>query len=83
MWASFFEKISNLAAGDNISIRRIYVQSIDMPLLFNALGSSEDAAIDFKNKLIAEGFHNVDLPITKISRTDKGVEFTVSFGFKD
>ncbi len=81
-WSEFFEKIGNLAAGDSISIRRIYVQSIDMPLLFNALGPSEDAAIDFKNKLIAEGFNNVDLPITKINRTDKGVEFMVSFGMK-
>jgi len=71
-----------LAANDNISIRRIYIQSINAPALFNALAPSEDAAIDFKNKLIAEGFHNVDLPITKISRTEKGVEFTVSFGIK-
>jgi len=81
-WSSFFEKLSNLAASGDISIKRIYVQSIDMPLLFNALGSSEDAAVDFKNKLIAEGFNNVDLPITKINRTDKGVEFMVSFGMK-
>ena len=82
VWSEFFEKISSLAANGNISIRRIYIQSADMPLLFNALAPSEDAAIDFKNKLIAEGFHNVDLPITKISRTEKGVEFTVSFGIK-
>jgi len=82
VWSGFFEKINSLAANDNISIRRIYIQSINVPVLFNALAPSEDAAIDFKNKLIAEGFHNVDLPITKISRTEKGVEFTVSFGIK-
>ncbi len=82
VWSDFFEKINGLAANDNISIRRIYIQSVAAPVLFNALAPSEDAAIDFKNKLIAEGFQGVDLPITKISRTEKGVEFTISFGIK-
>jgi len=56
---------------------------LEAPVLINASASNEDAAVSFKNKLIEDGkFRNVNLPITKISRTDKGVEFTVSFNIK-
>jgi len=79
----FFEKINNLAADGNIAVKRIYIQSLEAPVLINASASNEDAAVSFKNKLIEDGkFRNVNLPITKISRTDKGVEFTVSFNIK-
>ncbi len=78
----FFEKISGLATENGISLKRIYVQSAEMPVLVNALASSEDAAIGFKNKLIESGFREVDLPITKISRTSQGVEFAVIFKLK-
>ncbi len=81
-WSEFFDKIYGLA-GNSVSIKRIYVQSIDMPALINAFTLSEDAAIDFKNRMINDGsFQDVDLPITKISRTDRGVEFTISFKIK-
>lgn len=81
-WSEFFEKINNLATAGNISIKRIYVQSIDAPVLINAIALNEDAAVGFKNKLIENDFKDVNFPITKISRTGRGVEFTVTFKIK-
>lgn len=82
LWSQYLEKIKNLS-GNNISLTRIFIQSIDAPVFINGVAASEDEAIDFKNKLINDGnFDNVDLPITKIVPTKGGVEFTISFKIK-
>jgi Tfp pilus assembly PilM family ATPase len=81
-WSEFFEKIGDLATESSVSIKRIYFQSIEMPALINAVAASEDAAVDFKNRLIKDGFYNVDLPLTRINRTAQGVDFTITFKVK-
>ena len=44
------EKIKNLA-GQDITIDRIFIQSPNLPILFNGRAVSEKAIIDFKNAL--------------------------------
>ena len=55
-----------------------------MFVFINAVATSEEAAIDFKNKLASDGnFDNIDLPITKIIPAKGGTEFTMSFRIKE
>lgn len=81
-WSSFLEKIRDLA-GVDIIIERIFIQSPEMPVVINGLASSENAALDFKKRIIESGyFNNVDLPVDKIIQASGGVNFTINFTLK-
>ncbi|KKR55662.1 MAG: Cell division protein FtsA [Candidatus Curtissbacteria bacterium GW2011_GWA1_40_24] len=81
-WSSFLAKIKDLAS-DKIIFNRIFIQSLDMPVLINAQAPDEQTALDFKNKLSVEpNIDGIDLPIDKISKAVKGVDFTISFRVK-
>ena len=69
-------------AGTDSSIVRIYMQSIDSPIILNGTAINSNAAIDFKNKLAALPYiSSVDLPLSSLTSdgTDSGVSFTISF----
>lgn len=81
-WSAFFEKIKLLTPA-NINIKRIFIQSLDGPILLYASSNNEQAAIDFKNKLAGDSdFENVDLPINRITSSGGVVDFTISFRIK-
>lgn len=82
IWSPFFEKMNDLA-GSDVVFKRIFIQSADTPILISAFATSEDAALNFRNKLMSDNsFKDVDLPITKITPAVGGIEFVVSFKFK-
>jgi len=75
-WSPFFEKIKNLA-GENIAIERIFIQSKEMPVLFNGRAPDETAIINFKKKLAEDGqFEEINLPLAGIASGPDG-----KFGF--
>jgi len=82
-WSPFFEKIKDLA-GEEIVIERIFVQSKEMPILFNGQAVNEAAIINFKNKLEKEGqFTDINLPPGSVSLTPEGkVNFSIMFKIK-
>ncbi|MBI4993671.1 hypothetical protein HZC33_01800 [Candidatus Wolfebacteria bacterium] len=81
--SSLLEKIKTLSSDNKISFRRIFVQSWTAPIFINAFANDSEAALNFRDKLITDGgFENVDLPITKISPSEGGVNFTISFKIK-
>lgn len=80
-WVSFLEKIGNLA-GTEIFVDRIFIQSLDMPVLFNGRAVSENNILNFKSSLEAEpGFQGVELPLASISAPTDGL-FKFSINFK-
>jgi len=82
-WSPFFEKIKELA-GNEIIIERIFIQSKEMPILFNGQASDESAILNFKDKLEKEGkFQEINLPLSSISKTADGkVKFSITFKIK-
>ena len=81
-WSLFLEKIRDLAGAD-IVIEKIFIQSPEMPVIVNGLAPAENAALDFKKRLIESGyFNNVDLPVDKIIQAAGGVNFTINFILK-
>ena len=77
-WSVFFEKIK-LLTPNRVDIQRIFIQSVDAPVLITAHSADEQAAIDFKNNLAsAQDFENVDLPINRIVSSGGGVDFTIN-----
>ncbi|MBI5306247.1 hypothetical protein HZB04_01530 [Candidatus Wolfebacteria bacterium] len=80
----FLEKIKNFSSENNISLKRIFVQSWTTPIFINAFAPTSEIALNFRNKLANYGgFENVDLPITKIIPGDGGVNFMISFKIKN
>ena len=54
------------------------------PILINALASSEETALEFKEKISDNlDAENIEMPINKIISTIKGVEFSISFKIRD
>ena len=81
-WTSFLEKIKELA-GDEIILTRLFIQSLQMPILINAQAINETAALEFKNRLEGDSrFEAVEMPITKITPTANGINFTIVFKIK-
>ncbi|MEE8131930.1 MAG: pilus assembly protein PilM [Candidatus Paceibacterota bacterium] len=83
-WSPFFEKINDLA-GDDITLERIFVQSLEIPALINATAVSREAAINFKNMLVQQQeFYEVNLPLSNIISSIEGpVKFSISFKIKN
>ncbi len=82
-WAPFLEKLRDLA-GKEIVLRRIFVQSLQTPVLINAQAPSEDKIIYFKNALASEPqFQDVSLPLGNIVPGNQGmIDFSISFKIK-
>ena len=82
-WSPFFEKIKNLA-GSDVSIERIFIQSKNMPVLFNGRAVDEKAVISFKTKLEQDPqFQNVDLPLAGLTpASDGSIRFNITFKIK-
>ena len=79
-WSSLIGKISDLA-GSDIMIDRIFIQSPNVPILFNGKASSERAIIDFKNKIDNSSiFKNSNLPLASVTPSGSGLlSFSLSF----
>ena len=77
---SVLRLINNLA-GAGIRVSRIYIPSLDAPVTLQGTTFNEQAAIEFKNRLVNEGsFTDVDLPLSGIMPGTEGqVSFSVSF----
>ena len=76
------ENIKNKAS-DNIILKRISVQLRDSPIFINAWAQGEQNALEFKDRLVSDSrFSEIDLPISKITPSVGGVEFTISFKFR-
>lgn len=84
-WSPIFEKINNLADSAGISLGRIFIQSLETPLIINAKAPSQTAAVNFKNLLIQEPrFIDVDLPLSRIILSvDGSAEFNISFNLRN
>lgn len=82
-WAPFLEKIRDLAGGE-IVIKRIFVQSLETPVLINAQAPSEDKILDFKNALVnGPQFEDISLPLGNITPGSRGmIDFSISFKIK-
>ncbi len=82
-WSPFFEKIKDLT-GNDIVIERIFIQSKNMPILFNGRAIDEKAVIDFKTKLEQDPqFQNVDLSLANlVPASDGSLKFTITFKIK-
>jgi len=82
-WSPFFEKIKNLAGSDTV-IERIFVQSKEMPILFNGQALDEAAIINFKAKLEKEDqFGEINLHLASITSAPEGkLKFSITFKIK-
>ena len=78
------EKIANLT-GSNITIQRIFIQSIDAPVSFSGQAASQAAILGFKDALGRDPeFSDVNLPLSSISPVSGGLlNFTLSFKIKE
>ena len=80
--SELLENIKNKAS-DNIILKRISVQLRDSPIFINAWAQGEQNALEFKDRLVSDSrFSEIDLPISKITPSVGGVEFTISFKFR-
>ncbi len=73
------QKVSDLA-GPEITLTRFSFSS-ERPASINGVASSENAAVDFKNRIAAlSQFSEVSLPLSSISKTKEGqIFFNLSF----
>ncbi len=78
-----FEKIKNLA-GDDITLERIFIQSLETPILINATAVNREAVINFRDALEQQAqFYQINLPLLNIvSLVDGPIKFSVSFKVK-
>lgn len=76
------EKIKNLA-GQDITIDRIFIQSPDLPILFNGRAVSEKAIIDFKTALEKDSsFKEINLQLSSIASASGGLfKFSITFKY--
>lgn len=81
-WSLFMERVVG-AAGPDIVLDKISVQSLEMPIVLWSRAANEEAALNFRKNLEQSGFFNVSLPIDKISSGPDGVSFMISFTIKD
>ncbi len=77
-WSAFLSRIGILAK--DVKIMRVSINPEQKTAFVIGKASGEAVAIDFKNKLIAEGLQNVNLPLSRIeAASDGGVVFSVTF----
>lgn len=82
LWSEFLENVKN-KTGDDIVLKRISVQSIDLPVFVSAWAQNEQKALEFKERLASDNhFSEIELPIARITPSAGGVEFSISFKFR-
>lgn len=79
-WSQALLGITNQAVS-GVSVDRIYVQSLDLPVVLNGRAPTSNAALDFKNKLAVLPYINgINLPLSSLVPTGiSEVSFTISF----
>ncbi|MBI1839210.1 MAG: hypothetical protein HYR95_02890 [Candidatus Colwellbacteria bacterium] len=79
----FLRELINLS-GVRISFERIYFQSVEQPVTVTGAATSEDAVLEFKNKLSSlSQIADVNLPLSSITtRPDGRLAFTTTFIIK-
>ncbi len=78
-WSSFFQNVESLAGAD-ITIKRIYVQSKNSPVLLLGEASNNDAIIAFKKALESDNhFSNINFELSSIVPDGKNYDFSISF----
>ena len=80
-WVKIISDIQS-QAGTDITISRIYVQSLDVPVILYGQATSSNAAVAFKNKLAGLSYlSSVDLPLSSLTSgvNTTQVSFTISF----
>lgn len=82
-WAPFFNEIKN-TAGSDILISRILIQSSSAPILLMGKTSSQQAIVDFKNKLaLLPQISNVDFQPSNVTNEGGKYNFSINFIIKD
>lgn len=82
-WTPFLKKINSLA-GTEVTITRIFFQSVNAPVVLSGLGRSEEAVLSFKDVLERDkNFENVSLPLSNVSQVGSRVSFNLSFDLKE
>jgi len=83
LWSPFFAKMKNLA-GFDVEIERIYIQSEDVPILFDGKAIDDQAIIAFKNKLEKDSqFQEINFPVSTVSPAIDGrLNFSLTFKLK-
>ena len=78
--SNFFEKLNNLSR--EVTLIRISIDGIRQTASLSGSAKDESAAINFKNKLVQQGFSNVSLPLSDLrANVDGGVSFSLTFNF--
>lgn len=79
-FSPFFEKIKELAAED-VTIDRIFIQSLETPVIISGRAMGEKAVINFKDALEkTPQFKNINLPLSAItSAGNQMFNFSISF----
>jgi Tfp pilus assembly PilM family ATPase len=78
-WSKIIKEIYN-QAGKEIKIERIFVQSIDLPIIINGSAPNANLAVDFKNKLSSLKFvSDTNLPLSSLNVGEDKTTFTISF----
>lgn len=80
-WSPFFANLNSLAS--NIALTRISVNSEQSTAFLIGEASDETRVVEFKNKLIQNGFKNVSLPLSNLQTNLNGtVSFSLTFSLK-
>ncbi len=83
-WSPTLKNLAKLAAGD-IQFDRIYVNKSDMHGVLTGHGRSDDAVLEFKDRLAADPHSAaVNLPLSNIKiEADKSANFSLNVTFKN
>jgi Tfp pilus assembly PilM family ATPase len=85
LWSPFFRQISQLAADNDITVKRLLIQSLTAPVLLVGEADSEDKIIDFKTVLESQAqYSDINFQLSNISKGVGGnLNFSISFKFKN
>ncbi len=82
-WTPYLERIRDLA-GQNVTVQRVLIQSLDTPVIFSGQAINEDAILKFKDAVSQDLlFSDVNLPLSSVTQAAGGlVNFSMSFRIK-
>lgn len=83
IWSSFISQIMQFT-GEDITIKRILVQSLDAPVLLVGEADNEDKVIAFKDNFASQAkISNVNLQLSNIVKSAEGkINFSITFEMK-
>ncbi|MDP3880680.1 MAG: hypothetical protein Q8Q32_00655 [bacterium] len=80
-WSPLIEKVE-IISGSDVELSRVFADKTNLSVLLNGTAVDEQAAIAFKNRLIAQSeFTNVSLPLSNITSSnslEKQVNFSLT-----